>query len=50
MDKISGWLFAVIALTWLLTQLGVIIGSQSVHNWIAIVALAFIGIKAGLGK
>ncbi len=43
MQKVSGWMFLVIALVWLLplvgvTQLGVI------GNWISVIALAIIGI------
>lgn len=44
MQKLSAWLFLVIALTWLLEAIDVILGTMVVHNWIRIVALVIIGI------
>jgi len=44
MQKISGWLFLLIALTWLLPLLGVTLGNMDVHQWIATIALVIIGI------
>jgi hypothetical protein len=43
MQKLNGWLFLLIALVWLLPLVGVNqLGSAG--NWIAVVALAIIGI------
>ena len=50
MDKINSWLFLLIALVWLLPLVNVVVGTQAVHDWIAVVALAIIGIKGAMGK
>jgi len=49
MEKLYGWLWLVIALMWLLPLVGV---SQLgvTGNWIAVVALAIIGVKMLMEK
>ncbi len=49
-NKANGWLFLLIALVWLLPLVGVVIGSMAVHDWVAVVALAIIGIMGVKGK
>jgi hypothetical protein len=44
MKGLKGWLWLLVALVWLLLEVGVVVGSASVHNWIAILAVAVIGI------
>jgi uncharacterized membrane protein len=50
MSKLSGWMFLLIALVWLLPLIGVVIGSQAVHSWIAVIALAIVGINKVMNK
>jgi len=44
MQKLNGWLWLLIALTWLLPLVNVTLGSLAVHQWIATIALVIIGI------
>jgi UDP-N-acetylmuramyl pentapeptide phosphotransferase/UDP-N-acetylglucosamine-1-phosphate transferase len=44
MKNINGWLFLVIALVWLLNAINVTLGTQAVHDWIVVIAIALIGI------
>tara|TARA_Y100000310_G_C20599846_1_gene772434 strand:- start:905 stop:1057 length:153 start_codon:yes stop_codon:yes gene_type:complete len=50
MKNAEGWLFLLIALVWLLPAINVTAISGTVLNWIAIVALALIGIMKVKGK
>jgi len=43
MQKVSAWLFLLIALVWLLPLVGVALGA-STSNWIVAIALALVGI------
>ncbi|MDP4039011.1 MAG: hypothetical protein Q8P57_00295 [Candidatus Pacearchaeota archaeon] len=50
MDKLSSWLFLLIALVWLLPLIGVVVGNMAVHDWIAVLALIVIGAKGLMNK
>ena len=44
MEKISAWLFLLIAVVWLLPLIGVTALSGNAGSWIATISLAIIGI------
>jgi hypothetical protein len=44
MEKLSAWLFLLVAVAWLLPLIGVVIGSMDVHSWIAALALGIAAI------
>ena len=48
MDKLSSWLFVLIALLWI-PQVASLVGG-TVATWVAVIALAIIGLKGALGK